>query len=53
MAAADDTDGEIAVHADGTCGEAIVVPQDMTGKTLFKVSINGSELSFIPDTDRL
>ena len=51
MAAADDTVGEIAVHADGTSGEAIVVPQDMTGKPLFKVSINGSELTFIPETE--
>ena len=51
VAAADQADGEIAVHADGTSGEAIVVPQDMTGKPLFKISINDKELSFIPETE--
>lgn len=51
VAAADQTDGEITSYKDGTSGSAIVVPQDMTGKPLLKVSTGGNDYIYTPETE--
>lgn len=51
LAAADQRDGEITSYKDGTSGSAVVVPQDMTGEPLLKVSINGNNYIYTPETE--
>ena len=53
VAPADQTDGEIKPFHDATAkqGEALVVPQNMKGKPLFKVSIGNNTFVYTPETD--
>ena len=51
LAAADQRDGEITSYKDGTSGSAVVVPQDMTGKPLLKVSTGGNDYIYTPETE--
>lgn len=51
VAAADQTNGEITSYKDGTNGSAVVVPQDMTGEPLLKVSINGNDYIYTPEAE--
>lgn len=53
VAPADQTDGEIKPFHDATAkqGEALVVPQNMKGKPLFKVSIDNNTFVYTPETD--
>ena len=53
LAPADQTDGEITSCYDGVTrtGAALLVPQDMTGKPLIKVSVNGSTFTYTPATE--
>lgn len=53
LAPADQTDGEIISCYDGITrtGAALLVPQDMTGKPLIKVSVNGSTFTYTPATE--
>ena len=50
LAPADQPDGEIVSCHDGKTltGSALLVPQDMTGKQLIKVSINGHNFIYTP-----
>lgn len=50
VAAADQTDGEITPNGT-TSGSAVVVPQDMTGKPLLKVSTGGNDYIYTPETE--
>ena len=50
VAAADQTNGEITPNGT-TSGSAIVVPQDMTGKPLLKVSTGGNDYIYTPNTE--
>ena len=53
VAPADQTDGEIKPFHDVTAkqGEALVVPQNMKGKPLLKVSIGNNTFVYTPETD--
>ena len=53
LAPADQPDGEIVSCYDGKTltGAALLVPQDMTGKPLIKVSINGNNFIYTPTTE--
>ena len=50
VAAADQTNGKITPNGT-TSGSAIVVPQDMTGKPLLKVSTGGNDYIYTPETE--
>ena len=50
VAAADQTDGEITPNGT-TSGSAVVVPQDMKGKPLLKVSTGGNDYIYTPETE--
>lgn len=49
-AATSQTD-EIKPCADALGGSAVMVPQNMTGKPMIKISINGNDFYYAPDTE--
>lgn len=49
-AATSQTD-EIAPCANALGGSAVMVPQNMTGKPMIKISINGNDFYYAPDTE--
>ena len=53
VASADQSDGEIKPYHDAVTKkyEAVVVPQNMTGKPLIKISIGGKNFTYTPETD--
>ena len=53
IGAADKSDGEIAPYYDSATKkfEAVVVPQDMTGKPLIRIGLGGKTFAYIPPTE--
>ena len=53
VGAADQSDGEIKPYRDAATKkyEAVVVPQDMTGKPLIRIAIGSDVFTYTPDTD--
>lgn len=53
IGAADQSDGEIHPYHDASTNkfEAIVVPQDMTGRPLIRISLGGSTFDYTPATE--
>lgn len=52
IGAADKSDGEIAPYYDSATKkfEAVVVPQDMTGKPLIRIGLGGKAFAYTPET---
>lgn len=52
IGAADKSDGEIAPYYDSATKkfEAVVVPQDMTGKPLIRIGLGGKTFAYTPET---
>ena len=52
VGAADKSDGEIAPYYDSATKkfEAVVVPQDMTGKPLIRIGLGGKTFAYTPET---
>ena len=52
IGAADKSDGEIAPYYDSSTKkfEAVVVPQDMTGKPLIRIGLGGKTFAYTPET---
>lgn len=52
IGAADKSDGEIAPYYDSAAKkfEAVVVPQDMTGKPLIRIGLGGKTFAYTPET---
>ena len=53
VGAADQSDGEIKPYHDAATKkyEAVVVPQDMTGKPLIRIAVGSDVFTYTPDTD--
>lgn len=53
VGAADQSDGEIRPYRDAATKkyEAVVVPQDMTGKPLIRIAVGSDVFTYTPDTD--
>ena len=53
VGAADQSDGEIKPYRDAATKkyEAVVVPQDMTGKPLIRIAVGSDVFTYTPDTD--